>query len=63
MVLMDLSKAFDCKSHELLKAKLEAYGFGNDSPRLIFDYLTSWKQQVRINSSHSSWLEVTSSVP
>ena len=28
MVLMDLSKGSDCISHELLTAKLEAYGFG-----------------------------------
>ena len=36
MVLMDLSKAFDYTSCELLIAKLEAYGFGIDSLRLIF---------------------------
>ena len=38
MLLMDLSKAFDCISHELLIAKLGAHGFGNDSLRIIFDY-------------------------
>ena len=63
MVLMDLSKAFDCISRELLIAKLEAYGFGIDSLRLISDYLTSRKQRVRINSTYSSWLEITSGVP
>ena len=40
MVLMDLCKAFNCTSHELLIAKLGAYGFGNVSLTLIFDYLT-----------------------
>ena len=48
MVLVDLPKVFDCISHELLIAKLEAYGFGNDNLRLIFNYLASRKQRVRI---------------
>ena len=63
MVLMDLSKAFDCLPHDLLIAKLEAYGFGIGSLLLDFDYLTSRKQRVRINSTYSSWLEITSGVP
>ena len=60
---MDLSKAFDCISHELLVVKLEACGFGNDSLRLVFDYLTYRKQRARMNSTYSSWREVTSGVP
>ena len=63
MVVMDFSKAFDCLPHDLLIAKLEAYGFGTGSLRLIFDYLTSRRQRVRINSTYSSWLEITSGVP
>ena len=35
-LLTDLSKAFDCISHELLIAKLEAYGFDIESLNYIF---------------------------
>ena len=40
MVLMDLSKAYDCLPHDLLLAKLNAYGVGIDSVKLIYSYLT-----------------------
>lgn len=42
-LLTDLSKAFDCLSHELLVAKLNAYGFSLPSVRLIHDYLSNRK--------------------
>ena len=38
-LLTDLSKAFDCLDHELLIAKLNAYGFSLPALRLIHDYL------------------------
>ena len=38
-VLMDLSRAFD--THDLLIAKLSAYGFEHDALKLIYSYLTN----------------------
>ena len=37
----DLPEAFDCLSHELLLAKLHAYGFSIAALRLIHSYLTN----------------------
>ena len=62
-VLMDLSKAFDCLPHDLLIAKLEAYGFGRKSLRFLHSYLSNRKQRVRIGSSLSEWLLVLLGVP
>ena len=41
IVLIDLSKAFDTINHELLIAKLHAYGFNIESLELILDYLSN----------------------
>ena len=60
---MDLSKAFDCLPHDLLIAKLHAYGFGKNSLTFILSYLSNRKQRVRIGSSISEWLEVIFGVP
>ena len=50
----DLSKAFDCLSHELLIAKLDARGFGKNALKLVNSYLSNRKQRVKINSKYSS---------
>ena len=60
---MDLSKAFDCLSHELLIAKLSAYGFSMSSLRLIHSYLSERKQRVKMNGSFSTWRETMIGVP
>ena len=62
-ILMDLSKAFDSINHELLIAKLHAYGFGKDALHLVFDYLNNRKQRTKINLSFSTWSKLLAGVP
>ena len=61
-LLTDLSKAFDCLPHNLLIAKLNAYGFHNKAVRFVYDYLTSRKQITKISDTYSSWQEILSGV-
>ena len=42
-VMTNLSKAFDCISHNLLIAKLEAYSFDNYTIRYVYSYLKNRK--------------------
>ena len=63
MVLMDLSKAHDCISHDLLIAKLAAHGFGHCSLLRIRSYLSNRKHRVKVGSEFSEWLEIKSGVP
>ena len=62
-LLTDLSIAFDCLSHELLLAKLHAYGFSIVALRLIHGYLTNRQQRTKINMSFSSWEKIVFGVP
>ena len=62
-VLTDLSKAFDCLNHELLIAKLNAYGFSRSALLFIHSYLTNRKQRVKVNGSFSTWTETLLGVP
>ena len=63
VLLTDLSKAFDCLVHDLLIAKLDAYGFDYLSLKLIFSYLSGRKQRVRINASYSEYAYMETGVP
>lgn len=62
-LLMDLSKAFDCIDHELLVAKLYAYGFSLDAINYIWSYLSSRFQRVGIDGVFSSLQEILNGVP
>ena len=62
-LLTDLSKAFDCLNHELLIAKLEAYGFDHSSLAYIYSYLSNRKQRTKVNNSFSKWANIKSGIP
>ena len=62
-VLTDLSKAFDRKSHDLLIAKLSAYGLNSDSLCYIYYYLKDRKQYVQIYNEQSEYNTIISGVP
>ena len=54
--MTDLSKVFDCIRHDLLIAKLNAYGMDFRSLHFMYDYLSDRKQRVRINNDFSEWI-------
>ena len=62
-ILMDLSKAFDCIPHDLLIAKLDAYGFDKKSCKLLFSYLKGRRQCVKINGIFSKFLTLLAGIP
>ena len=62
-VFMDFSKAFDTINHDLLIAKLEAYGFSNNALLFMLSYLKNRSQRVSINSSFSTWKEIIGGAP
>ena len=62
-VLMDLSKAFDCVPHDLLIAKMHAYGFDIDTLVLMFSYLKNRQQGVKVNNKIHSFMTLVSGVP
>ena len=62
-VLTDLSKAFDCLPHDLLIAKLHAYGFEKSALNFIHDYLTERTQRTKVDGEYSKKRTLKYGVP
>ena len=62
-ILTDLSKAFVCLGHNLMIAKLNAYGFDNSALKFIHNYLEDRKLRTKVNGSFSLLLELKHGVP
>ena len=62
-IITDLSKAFDTINHELLIAKLHAYGFEKSALRLINSYLNNRWHKTKINNYFSTWKKLLKGVP
>ena len=62
-IFIDLSKAFDTLNHVLLIAKLEAYGFSENSLNYIQSYLRTRLQRTNVNLNFSLWKDIFAGVP
>ena len=62
-VLMNLSKTYDSIPHDLLTAKLHAYGINTNALYLLHSYLTNKKQKVKVNESFSEWINLIIGIP
>ena len=62
-LLITLSKVYDCLSHDLLLAKLNAFGFSLLALRLLKSYLSNRKQRTTINKELSLWAEILFGLP
>ena len=49
--------------YDLLIAKLQAYGFNNDSLNFVCNYFIDLEQRIKINSSFSTWPKIKNGVP
>ena len=57
-IFLDLKKAFDTVSHNLLLQKLDSYGINGKSLRWFKSYLSNRTQAVNINSSLSGFKSI-----
>ena len=54
-IAIDLSKAFNSICHNLLLAKLRAYGVGEEAIDFLHSYLSGRKQRMKVNGIFSDW--------
>ena len=50
-------------SHDLLIAKLCAYGLNSSATNVILDYLKNRKQRTRVGTKYSDWCGIDTGVP
>ena len=62
-VLTDLSKAFYCLKHDVLIAKLHAFGFDHKSHRVMYTYLNNRVQVTKVGFYYSEILDIIFGVP
>ena len=62
-VLLDLSKAFDSLSQQILLQKLKSLHFSPSATQIVESFLTGRLQQVSVNGVLSEWIELKQSVP
>ena len=60
---MDLSKAHDCIPHDLLIAKIDAYGLNRKVLKLVYSYLKNRIKRVKTGSKFSSSKKISIGVP
>lgn len=64
LVLLDLSKAFDCVHHDLLIAKLKYLGFSSSATEWFRSYLSGRSHRVFISEVlFSNWATISTGVP
>ena len=60
---INLSKAFDYVSHQILMDKLKLFGFNDNALTLNFSFSSHRREQVVINNTVSDFIETFQGVP